>query len=152
QALEPGQERPAGVVALEPARQDQDLEHAHRHGFDRAAPPEPRWRLLHPPDSHGRLGGECRIASSRPLESTRPWFILKTSGRQGPRQRTGVRAQRMNATQTTDAPAPSLEDLLSLSHRLIENVGLVVLGKPEVIRLAVVALLADGHVLIEDVP
>ena len=58
----------------------------------------------------------------------------------------------MNATQTTDAPAPSLEDLLSLSHRLIENVGLVVLGKPEVIRLAVVALLADGHILIEDVP
>ena len=58
----------------------------------------------------------------------------------------------MNATQTTDVPAPPLEELLSLSNRLIENVGLVVLGKPEVIRLAVVALLADGHVLIEDVP
>jgi MoxR-like ATPase len=58
----------------------------------------------------------------------------------------------MNATQTTDAPAPPLEDLLALSNRLIENVSLVVLGKPEVIRLAVVALLADGHVLIEDVP
>lgn len=58
----------------------------------------------------------------------------------------------MNATQTTDAPAPSLEDLLALSNRLIENVSLVVLGKAEVIRLAVVALLADGHVLIEDVP
>jgi MoxR-like ATPase len=58
----------------------------------------------------------------------------------------------MNAIQTTDAPAPPLNDLLSLSNRLIENVGLVVLGKPEVIRLAVVALLADGHVLIEDVP
>ena len=35
---------------------------------------------------------------------------------------------------------------------LLENIGLVVLGKPEVIRLAVVALLAEGHVLIEDVP
>ena len=34
----------------------------------------------------------------------------------------------------------------------MENVGLVVLGKAEVIRLAVVALLAEGHVLIEDVP
>jgi MoxR-like ATPase len=42
--------------------------------------------------------------------------------------------------------------LLSLSNRLLENVGTVVLGKPEVVRLAVVALLADGHVLIEDVP
>jgi MoxR-like ATPase len=58
----------------------------------------------------------------------------------------------MNAIETTDATAPPLEDLLSLSNRLIENVGLVVLGKPEVIRLAIVALLADGHVLIEDVP
>jgi MoxR-like ATPase len=37
-------------------------------------------------------------------------------------------------------------------HRLMDNIGAVVLGKPDVIRLAVVALLAEGHVLIEDVP
>ncbi|MBV8487100.1 MAG: AAA family ATPase, partial [Planctomycetaceae bacterium] len=43
-------------------------------------------------------------------------------------------------------------DLLSLSNRLLDNVGLVVLGKSEVIKLAVVALLAEGHILIEDVP
>jgi MoxR-like ATPase len=36
--------------------------------------------------------------------------------------------------------------------RLIDNIGTVVLGKPDVIRLAVVALLAEGHILIEDVP
>jgi len=35
---------------------------------------------------------------------------------------------------------------------LRENVGRVFLGKPEVVRLAVVALLADGHLLLEDVP
>ena len=58
----------------------------------------------------------------------------------------------MNSTQTTEPPIADLDELLSLSNRLIENVGLVVLGKPEVIRLAVVALLAEGHVLIEDVP
>ena len=57
----------------------------------------------------------------------------------------------MNVT-TTEPVAPSLDELRTLSHRLIENVGLVVLGKPDVIRLAVVALLAEGHVLIEDVP
>jgi MoxR-like ATPase len=57
----------------------------------------------------------------------------------------------MNVT-TTEPVATSLEELLSLSNRLMENVGLVVLGKPDVIRLAVVALLAEGHVLIEDVP
>jgi MoxR-like ATPase len=32
------------------------------------------------------------------------------------------------------------------------NIGAVFLGKPEVVRLAVVALLAEGHLLLEDVP
>ncbi|HJZ56663.1 MAG TPA: MoxR family ATPase [Gemmataceae bacterium] len=36
--------------------------------------------------------------------------------------------------------------------RLRENVCGVFLGKPEVVRLAVVALLAEGHLLLEDVP
>jgi MoxR-like ATPase len=58
----------------------------------------------------------------------------------------------MNSTQTTEPAITELDELLSLSNRLLENIGLVVLGKPEVIRLAIVALLAEGHVLIEDVP
>ncbi len=58
----------------------------------------------------------------------------------------------MNLTQIAESELPALEDLLALSNRLLDNVGLVVLGKTEVIRLAVVALLAEGHVLIEDVP
>ncbi len=37
-------------------------------------------------------------------------------------------------------------------RRLEENVARVVRGKPEAIRLAVLAILARGHVLIEDVP
>ena len=36
--------------------------------------------------------------------------------------------------------------------RLQENIGGVLLGKPEIIRLAVTTLLADGHLLLEDVP
>ena len=44
------------------------------------------------------------------------------------------------------------DDLQVLCNRLLENVGKVVLGKSEVIKLAVVALLAEGHILIEDVP
>lgn len=58
----------------------------------------------------------------------------------------------MNAPQTAEMPARAARDLTPLLHRLIENVGSVVLGKTEVIRLAVVALLAEGHALIEDVP
>ena len=36
--------------------------------------------------------------------------------------------------------------------RLVDNVGLAVLGKPHVIRLALTCLLAEGHLLLEDVP
>src|SRR6266508_886752 len=39
-----------------------------------------------------------------------------------------------------------------LIKRLEANVGRALVGKPEVVRLAVVALLARGHLLIEDVP
>jgi MoxR-like ATPase len=55
----------------------------------------------------------------------------------------------------TPIAAPSLDDPLAAAgpiRRLEENVGRVLRGKPEVIRLAVVSLLASGHVLIEDVP
>jgi len=58
----------------------------------------------------------------------------------------------MSTPQTADVTAPAADELMSLLNRLLENVGSVVLGKPDVIRLAVVALLAEGHVLIEDVP
>ena len=40
----------------------------------------------------------------------------------------------------------------SLVQSLEQTIGTVLLGKPEPIRLAVVALLAEGHVLIEDAP
>ncbi len=58
----------------------------------------------------------------------------------------------MNSTQIVEPSLPAQEVLYQLSNRLLENVALVVLGKTEVIKLAVVALLAEGHVLIEDVP
>ncbi len=35
---------------------------------------------------------------------------------------------------------------------LLENVGKVIIGKPEIIDLVVTALIAGGHILIEDVP
>jgi MoxR-like ATPase len=35
---------------------------------------------------------------------------------------------------------------------IVRNVGTVIIGKDEVVRLVIMALLAEGHVLIEDVP
>lgn len=39
-----------------------------------------------------------------------------------------------------------------LAGRVKENIGRVIVGRDEVVELALVALLADGHILIEDVP
>ena len=36
--------------------------------------------------------------------------------------------------------------------RLVDNIGQAVLGKPDVIRLVLASLLAEGHVLLEDAP
>ncbi len=58
----------------------------------------------------------------------------------------------MNSPHLADGPDLGVADLGTLLNRLLDNVGSVVLGKPEVIKLAVVALLAEGHVLVEDVP
>ena len=48
--------------------------------------------------------------------------------------------------------ARSPSERAALLESLQANVGRVFLGKPEVIRLACVALLADGHILLDDVP
>ncbi len=54
-------------------------------------------------------------------------------------------------TQTLIEPAP-LRFKLDPVQRLEANIARVLRGKEEAIRLAVVALLAEGHLLIEDVP
>ncbi|SCG65438.1 AAA family ATPase [Micromonospora inositola] len=45
-----------------------------------------------------------------------------------------------------------VQGFAALAARLAENVNAVVLGKPQVVRLALTALFAQGHVLLEDVP
>ncbi|MGN9812544.1 AAA family ATPase [Micromonospora sp. BQ11] len=47
---------------------------------------------------------------------------------------------------------PEVQGFAALAARLAENVNAVVLGKPQVVRLALTALFAQGHVLLEDVP
>jgi len=56
-------------------------------------------------------------------------------------------ATRKTMNSTVDAP-----QLAALFDRIADNVASVVEGKPDVVRLALVALMAEGHVLIEDVP
>lgn len=39
-----------------------------------------------------------------------------------------------------------------LADKIVENIGKVIVGKDEVIKLILTSMLADGHVLLEDVP
>ncbi len=45
-----------------------------------------------------------------------------------------------------------MESVQAISQRLVDNVERVIVGKRDSVRLAVVALLCQGHLLIEDVP
>lgn len=46
----------------------------------------------------------------------------------------------------------NIEQVEKLGKDLTENIGKVIVGKEEIIRLLLTALLADGHVLLQDVP
>ena len=55
------------------------------------------------------------------------------------------------------APRPSpgpagLNDVADLARNIAANVQRVLVGKPEVVRVALVTLFAEGHLLVEDVP
>ena len=53
----------------------------------------------------------------------------------------------------TDAPTPEeVTGFAAFANRLGYAIGSVVLGKSQVVRLALTALLAEGHLLVEDVP
>ena len=45
-----------------------------------------------------------------------------------------------------------MQDIRNIARKVSENVEKVILGKPDVVELVLVALVARGHVLIEDVP
>nr|WP_238992903.1 MoxR family ATPase [Jiangella aurantiaca] len=49
-------------------------------------------------------------------------------------------------------PELALSDLADTAARIQAAIGSVIEGKPEVIKLALTVLLAEGHILIEDVP
>jgi MoxR-like ATPase len=53
---------------------------------------------------------------------------------------------------STEPTAERPETFAAIHGRLVENIGRAIQGKPEVIDLVLLALVAEGHVLVEDVP
>ncbi|WP_262851900.1 AAA family ATPase [Mumia quercus] len=62
----------------------------------------------------------------------------------------------MTTTPRREPPAPpgadQTEELVAAAGRLAANIESVIVGKTDVVRTAVVVLLAGGHLLLEDVP
>ena len=52
----------------------------------------------------------------------------------------------------TDSISPSLASVRSVANTIRDNVARMIIGKSDIITLLLVALLSDGHVLLEDVP
>jgi MoxR-like ATPase len=55
-------------------------------------------------------------------------------------------------THTGQSTDRTLDDLVDVARQVSTAVESVIAGKPDAIRLALTALLAEGHILIEDVP
>ena len=53
---------------------------------------------------------------------------------------------------TAAGPAPEVGRVKEATERIVENISRVIVGKGETIQNVLVALLCEGHVLIEDVP
>ena len=45
-----------------------------------------------------------------------------------------------------------VDDIRATAERLLANIQRVIVGNEQVVRLALVALLCEGHILLEDVP
>ena len=55
-------------------------------------------------------------------------------------------------TSTPRVAARTVQSFSEAIDAIVDNVALVVQGKDDAIRLALVCLVAEGHLLIEDVP
>ena len=49
-------------------------------------------------------------------------------------------------------PAAGPAEVTELANRIAGNIQRIIVGKPEVVRVALITLLSEGHLLVEDVP
>ncbi len=61
-------------------------------------------------------------------------------------------AMNQNHDATHQSATPNCLEIAGLLERLRKNISEVLFGKPELIRLSLIAVLAEGHILVEDMP
>src|SRR5690606_10750945 len=70
-----------------------------------------------------------------------------------PAQALGEQLERITVLANVEGSAPaSGAGVMEAARQVVEAVETVILGKSEVVRLAVACLLSNGHLLIEDIP
>src|SRR6266508_4555564 len=107
-------------------------------GGERAPPHMERGAALRSPNQEvSRLPGGAKRKSSQTLLESK----TKKESWKGARP-----------VATTRPDIGGMDDLAATFDHIRANIQRVIEGKPEVVRLALIALLAEGHVLIEDVP
>src|SRR4029077_8289067 len=73
-------------------------------------------------------------------------------GPTGPRVRTTRSRGVGEDSPMTETTAATLDDVRGSAGRIAKSIESVIEGKPEVVRVTLTVLLAEGHLLIEDVP
>src|SRR5215467_7797587 len=104
------------------------------------------------PGSESHVNRPGRTVSTQGSVSA-PGAVLaeRTPGGRRRRERQPRRGERV-VTDTGRDTGRTLDDLVRTAHRVATAVESVIEGKAEAVRLALTVLLAEGHVLIEDVP
>ncbi|HVL84304.1 MAG TPA: MoxR family ATPase [Pseudonocardia sp.] len=77
--------------------------------------------------------------------------MTTTSGRPGPSTGAPLAGPNGRDDRPADPPA-GLAEIAELGARVAANIQRVIVGKPDVVRVALVTLLSGGHLLVEDVP
>jgi MoxR-like ATPase len=108
------------------------------------------------------VAGGCGDAAAGPddrTDSTQVTHAAQTGGQLTPND--GGLSSVPDSSGVLDMPVPhaergvaavTLAEIGPAALRIVQNIEKVIAGKSEVIRLAVTVLLAEGHLLIEDVP
>src|SRR5690349_24771148 len=75
-----------------------------------------------------------------------------TTARRTPRSVLNGKAPTVATKPAVSRVKLSSEEFGARFEKIVDNVGLVIKGKDDVIRLCLIGMLAEGHVLFEDMP
>ena len=111
--------------------------------------------ILAATDTERSLGARGEAAGTRSVPTHRAKNLTHTHSKAAPKTHSRSRCRLRpvsNEPSQGRLSAADVDLIRTTADRLQASVERVIVGKPEVVRLALVALLCEGHILLEDVP